>query len=286
MKLMLGTVQFGLDYGVTNSEGQTPKEEISKILDFCKSVGISYLDTAYSYGNAEKMLGEFDDKLHDFNIVTKLAYLQKSRLSMRDSILKSFENLGLQSVYGVLFHNPDDLVGENGKDYFKQLQSLKNEKKMQKIGVSVYNPDQLTFLMGQYPLDIVQIPLNIFDQRFLENDLLKIVKKKGIEIHVRSVFLQGLLLERPDRLNPFFEDIRKNLEHFNRVINEMKVSPIEFLLAFVNSITEIDKIVVGVNTERHLIEIVHSYGKEINYNFSELKIKDEKYLLPINWKLS
>ncbi len=285
MKLMLGTVQFGLDYGLTNVSGQTSREEINKILNFSKSISLNFLDTSYGYGESEKALGESGEILSQFKVVTKLANLTVSGISVTDSLNHSLSNLKVESVYGLLFHNPDDLLSNKAHEYFGEILRLKNEKKVQKIGVSVYTVEQLEQILDKFNLDIVQIPLNIFDQRFLENNFLKKIKNRGIEIHIRSVFLQGLLLENPNSVNSFFKDIKKNLEHFNHTAQELKMKPIELLLAFANGIREVDQVIVGVNNLQHLQEIAQSFGKKTNLDFSQFKVKDEKYLLPTNWKL-
>lgn len=286
MKLMLGTVQFGLAYGVTNSSGQTSREEIKKILNFCQLKQLDFIDTAFSYGESEKALGESSENLSQFKIVTKLANLEKSAMTIVDSFTQSLTNLKVKNVYGVLFHNPDDLFSKKGEEYFEQLLKFKEEQKIQKIGVSVYTPQQLSTLVDNFPIEIVQIPVNVFDQRFLENNLLKKVKESKIEVHARSIFLQGLLLEDPNKLNHFFAHIKKNIEYVREVAASLRITPLELLLSFADSIDEIDQIVVGVNNLQHLREISQSFGKKVNFDFSKFKIEDEKFILPTNWKLA
>ena len=282
---MLGTVQFGLDYGISNSIGKTLPAEIENILATSQKAGISFLDTAFNYGESEKVLGQFKTKLQDFSVVTKLPYLDKSKLSLSGSFESSLNLLGLNSVYGLLFHDPVDILGPNGKEYFNQVVQLKEQGKVRKIGVSVYTIEQLIEVTKKYSIDLVQLPVNIFDQRFLENGLLSHLKKKGIEIHVRSVFLQGLLLMNPSELNPFFDSIKTHATAFHSEIANRNYSRQEVCLSFVRDIAEVDRIVVGVNNAQQLEQLVSMYSNQVEFDYSAYKLDDESILLPSNWKV-
>lgn len=286
MKIALGTVQFGLNYGVSNSNGQVPLSEIEKILNYAKENNIDTLDTAHLYGESEAVLGQFN--LEDFNVVTKTIYVdpaldrQQNFEKFRDSFYESKKKLGYVELHGLMFHNANDLLTPGGLALWDLLEDFKQKDYVRKIGVSVYTPEQLEEILSIADIDIVQLPLNIFDQRFLP--LLPRLKQKNIEIHTRSTFLQGLLFMQTQSLNPYFEPIK-------HILAQLPENRLEAALGFVNSIEEIDKIVVGVTSLKELEEIVNAINCPQNKDFikgdfKRFIIEDERFILPQNWRLS
>ena len=262
-KLALGTVQFGLDYGISNKTGKVSLDEVGAILNYAKSQNIDTLDTAQGYGESEKVLGNID--LSGFKIVTKI---------IENGILEtSLENLKLNKIYGLMLHREDEI---NDKTWVN-FENYKRQKLVEKIGVSVYSPEKLIEIVGKYPIDIVQIPLNIFDQRFLP--ILPELKRKNIEIHTRSTFLQGLLFMNSCQLKPYFEPIK-------HILQQLPNDRLAAALSFVKGVKEIDKIVVGVTTKKELQEIYSQYNKNIEeIDFSQFRIDDEKFINPSKWEL-
>jgi aryl-alcohol dehydrogenase-like predicted oxidoreductase len=261
MKLCLGTVQFGMKYGISNKTGKVKYEEVEKILDFCNEKGICTIDTANAYGESESILGNFD--LNDYNIITKI--------TCSDQIEKSLEKLKLSSLYGILIHN-ENLVGDN----WSKLLYYKSKGIVKKIGVSVYSPDKLLSIIDNYSIDIVQLPLNILDQRFLF--LLKRIKKAKIEIHARSIFLQGLLLMNYSQIPDYFSQIKP-------ILSKIPKDKLGFTLNFVKNIDEIDRIVIGVTSKKELEGIYTAYQKK-TFDYSEYSINDENMINPSFWRYS
>ena len=262
MKIALGTVQFGLNYGISNTTGQISPKMAEEILLFAKQNGIDTLDTAQAYGNAEEVLGRND--LAGFKIVTKL--FDSDRLET------SLEHLKVTSVYAAMFHR-ENQVNDQTWAYFE---SLKSQKLTCKIGVSSYSPEALSQLADRYPLDIVQVPMNILDLRYLP--VLKKLKKTGVEIHTRSAFLQGLILMNSEQLDPYFNDLKPTLEAIP--------SPrLNSALHCLKQIEEIDKIVVGVSCRRDLEEICAAYQAPAAHDvcLQKFAIQDERFLNPVNW---
>ncbi len=260
-KIALGTVQFGMSYGISNTTGQVLSDEIIKILEFCKKHGVDTLDTAQGYGESEKVLGQFD--LSPFKVITKLIGSAQLEISL--------ENLKLNSVYGLMFHRENECNDQS----WKQFESYKAQGMAKKIGVSVYSPEVLANLIEQYPIEIVQFPMNILDQRFVP--LLGKLKKRGIEIHTRSIFLQGLLLT--DSLPEYFLPV-------SDIIKAIPQPRLEHALAFVKKHIEIDRMVVGVTKLQDIKEIFDAYEKKVeNINYSKYAIKNEKYINPSLWKV-
>ena len=281
MKLGLGTVQFGCNYGISNKKGQVPYEEIKKILEYAQNVGIDTLDTASLYGDSEKVLGQFN--LKNFKVVTKTIKIDKALSGIenlnkfRNAFYNSWNNLGIDCLYGLMFHESTDLLGPNGNDLWNLVYDFKNKGYVKKIGVSVYTPEVLIDIIKQYKIDIVQMPLNILDQRFVF--LLKELKSNNIEIHTRSTFLQGLLLMADCDINPYFDEIRP-------LLNQIPNPKLDYALQFVSNIKDVDKIIVGTTCLQDLKEIVAATSSIIKIiNFERFKVTDERFILPQNWRL-
>ena len=281
MKLGLGTVQFGCNYGIANKKGQVSFDEIGKILNYAAENGIDTLDTASLYGNSEEVLGHFN--LENFKVVTKTIKVDKTldrneNLNrFRDAFYQSQKKLGYIKLHGLMFHESTDLLGQNGYELWDLVSDFKEKEYVDKIGVSVYTPEVLIEIIDKFDIDIVQLPLNILDQRFVY--LFKELKEKNIEVHTRSTFLQGLLLMPDYEINPYFEEIKPVL----KAIPEPKLA---HALQFVNNINEVDKIIVGTTCLEDLEGIVSSINQKIMpIDYNCFIIKDEQYILPQNWKL-
>jgi aryl-alcohol dehydrogenase-like predicted oxidoreductase len=291
MKLGLGTVQFGTDYGISNQSGQTTPTEVTKILEFAAASGISYLDTAPAYGNSESVLGEILTPDHRFRIVTKTNKIGKSQIddSDIDLILASFrlslQNLRQKSVYGLLVHHSDDLLKEGGEKLFQALESLKMEGLVDKIGVSVYDRAQTERLLAKYSIDLIQVPLNVFDQRLLENGYLDSLKNSGIEIHVRSVFLQGLLLMSEDEVPSYLSGLVPHLASYRQANEERGISHLEAAIGFVDRIDSVNTLLVGVNNLNQLQEVVRANNPVLDLSYLDAhSVESEQLINPSLWR--
>jgi aryl-alcohol dehydrogenase-like predicted oxidoreductase len=291
MKLGLGTVQFGTDYGISNQSGQTSPVEVAKILEFAAASGITYLDTAPAYGNSETVLGKILDVDHQFRIVTKTNKIDKSQITDEDvqSVLEIFgqslDRLQQKSVYGLLVHHPDDLLSDGGDQLMAGLESLKKRGLVQKIGVSVYNRSEIDRLLEKYVIDLIQIPLNVFDQRLLKDGYLSSLKSKGIEIHVRSVFLQGILLMSETELPSYVAGLVPNLQRYRHQNQVLGISPLQAAIGFVDQLPAVDAVLVGVNNLPQLIEIVNAVGGNFNLDYLQAcAVENEALVNPALWK--
>ena len=167
-KLALGTVQFGIHYGVANARGQTTRKEADEIINLAREAGINTLDTAISYGESEQVLGELVVK--DFQVITKIPPLLEDLENVDDwinnQINKSLQRLRIPALWhGVLLHRSESLHGKTGEQVVKSLERLKSSGLVKKIGISIYNPSELEFANQVMPLDLVQVPLNVLDRR-------------------------------------------------------------------------------------------------------------------------
>ncbi len=263
-KLVLGTVQFGLDYGVAGGRC-IPEEEIHSILSLARNAGVDVLDTAPTYGNSEEVIGRYlNDEPGVFRIITKVPPLDKSRnpvALLQETFRCSLELLGVDSVYALLVHSTSDLFGDYGKQIFTTLQDIQSQGLAERIGISVYSPEEIESAMSRFPIQIVQAPVNVIDQRLLQDGMLKRLKAEGIEVHARSVFLQGLLLLPEDRVPPYFSPWSGLLKRYRTWCSDAGQTPVSACLQFVQEQPMIDKIIVGVDSFsqfRKLLEATHS----------------------------
>jgi len=186
-KLALGTAQFGLKYGVANQEGKIKFSEVEKILKLAKNSNIDLIDTAMVYGNSEKVIGETG--VNDFKFVSKLPSLSKDCNDLNswveEHVQSSLIRLGISSLYGLLIHRSNDLLGNHGKKLIKALEMMKSNGLVKKIGVSIYDPSECEQVMQLTRFDIVQAPLNIIDRRLEASGWLSKLYSEEIEIHTR-----------------------------------------------------------------------------------------------------
>ena len=288
-KICLGTAQFGIDYGVTNRKGAIAIEEIKNILSFAKKSGICYLDTAKDYGNSERAIGRsFADKL-GFKLITKYSFKKACESDSIKDYLKrclsqSLDNTLYDSLYAVLSHDKVDITTEKGQEFFATLLSLKESGYIKNIGLSIYNKNEIESIPLDI-IDIIQLPLSIFDQRNLNDNFLKKLKKRNIEIHVRSIFLQGIALT--DDISSFDFLTSDFKEHHNDVSEHFKKNNIEMhqaCLSFCDSIPEIDNIIVGVYGINDLIQLVNSINKApVNENWNKFSWENPKDIDPRLW---
>lgn len=293
MKLGLGTAQFGFNYGISNILGQTDLHEVKNILRVAHANKINLIDTATLYGNSENVIGENLEPNQEFKIVTKTPYFNTREITLsqinqlKTSLNKSLSNLKASSLYGVLFHNANDLFCKNGESLYSELEKFKTQKIITKIGFSVYSQEQIDMLLKHFDFDLIQLPINIFDQKLLINGSLKELKRRNVEIHARSAFLQGLLLMPVENIPAYFQPIRNLLKKFHATIQEQNISPIQATLYFVKNINYIDHIIIGVNNSNQLLENINAYNlKTCNINFEQFVCFDESFTNPSNWKIS
>ena len=292
MKYILGTAQFGLNYGVSNTSGKIKRDEIQKILKYAIDAGVQYLDTANIYGESETKIGTFSELSNNFNIITKTTtFREKIKTNKKvklihDEFLKSLTKLSRQNVYALLIHDPMLILSEDGAEVFNALNKLKNLGLVEKIGVSVYTFNELEEILSLYSIDIVQFPLNVFNQSFGNSKYLKELKKKGIELHARSIFLQGLLLMSSDKLNFYFNPIKKKYTEYEKMLSNEKITKLQGALNYIKQFNELDGIVFGVQNHTELKEIIEALNlKTISLPFKDFAIEDESFNNPSNWKL-
>lgn len=290
MKIALGTAQFGLDYGISNQDGQTSLSEVAEILDAAKQFHVKVIDTAALYGNSEMVLGNNLSSDNSFKLVTKTISIDSDSITSKDAdrlesaFLVSLASLRCASVFGLLIHHAEDLLVEGGERLMERLVALKLSGRVAKIGVSVYTADQVDRLLERYELDLMQLPMNVLDQRLLAGGQLRRLKSRGVEVHVRSAFLQGILLMEPATLPAHFASVRAHLLCYHDFLKERGISPVRAALGFLASLDDIDAIVCGVNNHRQFIEICQSSAPLPGIDFSQFALTDTAILNPSLWR--
>lgn len=283
-KLVLGTAQFGLDYGIKNLRGKIPKNQVFEILEYANLNGMKILDTAFNYGDSEKVIGEFIEKTaSEFYIISKLPVCNQSEVL--NFFEKSISALKISHLLGYLIHDIKHFL-KNTKIWDKMLQ-LKKQGKVKYIGFSIYTPDELERITSEkFQFDIIQLPYNIFDQRFA--NFFKILNQKKIKVFVRSVFLQGLLLTSPQRLPSYFEKIIKKIRALKALSQEQKIPVSVICLQFAVLNPYIDNVIIGVDSKENLIQNIKSFQfqakvKTIYSRLLDFSESDEKIILPTFW---
>lgn len=284
-KLALGTVQFGLPYGIANQAGQVSRAEAKTMLQLAAANSIDTLDTAIAYGESEICLGEVGSQ--GFRLVTKLPEVPDGCTDVsawvKEQLDESLARLNVSSLYGLLLHRSEQLLGNHGPALYRTLQKLKETGQVQKLGVSIYAPSELDRLIPHYRFDLVQAPFNLVDRRLQTSGWLRRLQHEGVEIHTRSAFLQGLLLlayvERPDKFSPW-----NNLwQKWHGWLADHKVSALQACLALPLSFPEIDRVVVGADSELQLAQILCAANTQLNFSLPDLSCVDENLINPAYW---
>ena len=285
-KLIIGSAQFGLDYGVTNLDGRVSKDKVRSIIEKARFHQIMNLDTASSYGSSENVLGSLGIK--DFNVITKLpsfdGVTSEFDFVCQKIIKKSLSNLKVQMVDTVLLHRPEELLGSDGDSIFKALSGLKEHGYTKKIGISIYAPEILNEIFSKYTFDVVQVPLNIFDRRIITSGWLKKLTDKNISVIARSVFLQGILLAKLNDLPMYFHNWASFFDNWVDFYYRNELTALEASLQFVAQIPEINKIIVGVENENQFFEILKALEKPRMIDSSYLTVNDLGLISPNYWQ--
>ena len=287
-QLSLGTAQWGMDYGWANKRGRPDFSELEKMLEMALANGVRHLDTAQCYGNAEGILGKLGVAKAGFKINSKLnqigcAATAASILAQLDSSLRA---LKVEQIESLMVHNVQDLLEPNGDVIWGAFRSLLAEERVGKIGVSVYHPEELEDLLHLEDLGIVQVPLNIYDQRFLNTDWLGKLKEQGVVIQARSIFLQGILTLSPDSLPIHLQSIREHQQRLTNSLGEHGLSLAEGALRFGCSQPEVGQVIVGCENATQLSQILNAVKNAAgspHIDWAQFGMQDLAVIDPSRW---
>jgi aryl-alcohol dehydrogenase-like predicted oxidoreductase len=289
VKLALGTVQFGLDYGAFGESTRPDLASVAATLDRAQLAGIDTLDTAAAYGQSEAVLGELECA-NRFAIVSKIPSLKGSAdpyVEAKQHITSSLAALKTNQLYGMMAHSADDLLGANQDAIWQAMAESKASGQVKRIGVSVYTPEQADAIIALYPIEIIQLPFNVFDQRASTSGLFGRLQAAGVEVHVRSVFLQGLLLSEAGHIPQGLQSAVPLLDRFEALCIETGCSKLAAALGFVRQQKAVGKIVVGVRNAKELDEILVAWDENpVLPDFSTLASDDMQLINPANWPVN
>ena len=275
-------MQFGLPYGINNKSGIPQNSEIKNILNFAKENGISFLDTANAYGEAQVKTGLLNQ--NRFNIIGKFSAVN-SHDELNAELRKTLSQLKTTSIYGYLAHNADNLIA-NIK-LWDVLKQAKSENKIKKIGYSLYHTEQLEKLLSMNLIpDLVQLPFSLLDRKF--EPYFEILKNMGTEIHVRSVFLQGLYFMDPLNLPKKLQDLKPSLIQLHQICKEQDIEINSLALNYPLLNSFIDKVVIGIDNVSQLkknLQAIHE-GKFKSFlvgSIEKINGQPNELLNPANW---
>lgn len=281
-QLCIGTAQFGLNYGITNHVGKIPDDDIKTILSKAHKSNIFYIDTAQNYGSSEKEIGKYKPLGSNFKIVSKLSSLDLKDSTSKfklfqiwnDSLNLTLQNLKVEYLDSLLVHNAADFSKSYRYFLLEWLESLKAKSIVKKIGVSIYSAADLNNIPLE-KIDIIQLPFSIYDQRLLKNGTLKKLSNFNISIHIRSIFLQGLILN-PSSNWPLFinKDFRHHHEKFCKYLTDENMNILDFIFWFLSEEIDIEAIVIGISSLREFEKVLKSYQDiVIKKKYSKFKNK-------------
>ncbi len=259
MKLALGSVQFGLNYGLANTTKSLMKlEDVKAILDFALESDIDTLDTAIVYGRSEYILGQIG--VSSWKVISKLPAIPDGCIDIQEWVLSqarsSIKKLGVTHLYGFLLHHPAQLHEDRGLELYASLELLKKTGLTEKIGISIYSPSELDLIFERYVFDLVQAPVNIIDRSLEESGWAHKLKEVGVEIHTRSTFLQGLLLMPPETRPLKFMQWIDIWNEWDQWLSSVSLTPLEACLRYTNSLSFADRVIIGVDSIDQLKSII------------------------------
>lgn len=292
-ELALGTAQFGLAYGITNTRGALPDEVARDLLRSCASSGVTLLDTAAGYGDSEERLGRLLPP-GSWRTVTKTAALRRERFEatdltlFEDTFADSLRHLRRGDVHGLLVHHADDLLVPGGECLLHWLHEQRDAGQARHIGVSLYSGDQARALLERYrhtprAFDIVQLPASLADQRLLVDGTLDRLADHGIQVHVRSLLLQGLLLADATFVEARFPGKGAWMRRLHVWCAAHGLSPLHACLSFFKSTPGIQVAVVGATGPAELTEIAQAYEAAPVRDWRDWADNDPAWVDPRRW---
>ena len=282
-KIIIGTASLGLKYGF-NKTKQNSRNSVA-YLKKAYNLGIKEIDTSPAYGNSGKIINDTKKKFKIYTKLTKKLLKTNSKkieLSIKNFLIKSLKKFSIKEFEGVLIQNESVMLTKKGKKIFETLKKFKENKLIKNIGISSYNLKTLRKILKKYQFDFVQVPFNVFDQRLIEKKNLDFLNKKKIDIHVRSIFLQGLLLLDNNEIPIKFKKYKEFFYFWNTWLNNNNYSNLEACYNFVNEQKSIKKVVIGSANYNEFKNLFYCKEKKIRFPFKFKKVP-ENLFNPIRW---
>ena len=284
-KIILGSANFDQIYGI--KKNFIKKGEIKKLFDLAIKSEIKIIDTSPLYNESEKIIGLLNN--NRFKIISKIPKPPKTikkvniQKWLKQNVMVSLKNLKIKKFECLLIHNANSLLCKNGDEIYKGIRNMKINGFTNKIGVSIYDFNILDKILKKFKFNLIQAPFNILDQRLVEEGWLKKLKKRKIEVHVRSIFLQGILLLKHNQLPKKLKKLNKKLMIWENWLEKNKFSSLQVCLSFVLNQNQLDGVVVGYNSASQLNQILKLKKIHNNFTLPNLNIKDKKLIDPRKW---
>ncbi len=293
-RLGLGTAQFGLDYGLTSGGAPVAASEVAAILECAHRANVTILDTAAAYGSSEEVLGVTlarltESRRESFRINSKLPSLRVARTlaEKRDLAQMHFERtlsrLGRDRIDGLMLHDASDLEGDHGNAIAELMAQWQQQGRVRRIGVSVYDAQQIELMLRHDVLDQVQLPISVYDQRLLRSGHLDELARGNIEVHARSALLQGLVLMAPEDIPDRLAKARPHVAYYRRCLAEQGVTPLASAIGFIKALPQINHAVIGAHSAANLNECLAAFEQPANIDFSAFALEDLDIIDPRRW---
>ena len=285
-KLILGTVQFGLKYGINNTIGKLKKDEVLSLLKVAYSSGIRILDTAEAYGNAHQLIGNYHKKQDNFKfkIITKFPHEIKHNL-IKSKVIEYLDIMYVKTLDAIMFHSFDSF--KSNYNALKTLNQLKSDGLINNIGVSVYTNTQLESLLNEDLITVVQLPFNLLDNFSVRGDLINKMKEKGKIIHTRSAFLQGLFFKQANDNNIIVRKLNNELILLHNIKSKLNCSMEELALSYCINQELVDNVIIGVDSmdqlNSNLKAITYKLPLEDQTDIDRINVKNLELLNPSLW---
>lgn len=249
-ELALGAAQFGQDRGP--GAPRMAETEVRAVLETAAVSGLTLVDAAPAWGDAERMLGRSWPFPSPFRVMTKTIRAAEGLDRLECSARRSLERLGVARANALLVDCADDLLASDGRALWARLEKLKGDGLFQKIGISVETTDEPVLLARRFRPDLIQIPCSLLDQRRVKDGALGELAELGVEVQLRSVFLKGLLFLPREALPPAIADAGPRLSRIRRILAENRADPLQAALAFAQTRPEVSAVIVGVGSVAEL----------------------------------
>ena len=284
-KIILGTVQMGLPYGINNTNGKVSLDDSLEILEYAFDNGIQILDTAEAYGNAHEVIGTFHDKNPNrkFKVITKLP--NQANNNIVEKVESYLNDLKVNQLDTLMFHSFSSYI--DNIESFDVLNKLKSDKKIKNLGVSVYTNDEIENVILNDDVDIIQLPFNLFDNDNLRGEILKKAKSKGKIIHTRSALLQGLFFKDVDDQSETVQKLKNELVYLSNITKKHKTTISQLALSYCLQQNTIDNVLIGVDSINQLKDNIRSVNFKVNLDaineINKIKVKNLDLLNPSLW---
>ncbi len=292
MKLIIGCANFGNFYGLKNKN--LSQNKIFEIVKLAKKIGINRFDTANDYKDSERFLGNSIKKIFKKKVVkidTKLSKkfkIKEKNKTLEDNIRSSIKRLNIKKINTLYIHEPAQLLKKNGLKLFKELVRLKKIRLITRIGVSVYTEYEIFKILNKFKIDVIQVPYNLLDRRFVNKKIIRLVKRKKCVLIARSIFLKGLLLKKNPEKIKFFSNWSQKFHKIRETFKKNNLTIKEWILYDLNGKNNFKNFIIGVSSSKQLKEIYNILKKRKKNTsiFSKLDVVDNKLIDPRKWKIN